>query len=88
MGFPVSFPVEFKDPSLCLYGIHYRAVYSPGGTAQLVNNLPANAGYTRDAGLIPGGEDLLEKEMANRSGILAYRVPWTEQSGGLQSMGL
>ena len=55
LGFPVSFPLEFKNPSLCLHGIHYRAVYSPGGTAQLVKNLPDNAGYTRDAGLIPGG---------------------------------
>ena len=30
----------------------------------------------------------LEKEMATHSGILAWRVPWTEEPGGLQSMGL
>ena len=34
----------------------------------------------------PGREDPLEKEMATRSSILAWRVPWTEESGGLQSM--
>ena len=33
-------------------------------------------------------EDPLEKEMATHSSILAWRIPWTEESGGLQSMGL
>ena len=35
-----------------------------------------------------GWEDLLEKEMATHSSILAWRIPWTEESGKLQSMGL
>ena len=34
-----------------------------------------------------GGEYPLEKEMASRSSILAWRIPWTEEPGGLQSMG-
>ena len=34
-----------------------------------------------------GQEDLLEKGMATHSSILAWRIPWTEESGGLQSMG-
>ena len=34
-----------------------------------------------------GREDPLEKEMATHSGILAWRIPWTEKPGGLQSMG-
>ena len=34
-----------------------------------------------------GQEDLLEKEMAAHSSILAWEIPWTEESGGLQSMG-
>ena len=34
-----------------------------------------------------GREDLLEKEMATHSGILAWRIPWTEELGGLQSTG-
>ena len=35
-----------------------------------------------------GGEDLLEKEMATHSSILAWKIPWTEEPGRLQSMGL
>ena len=38
-----------------------------------------NAG---DLGLIPGQEDLLEKEIAICSSILAWRIPWTEELGG------
>ena len=34
-----------------------------------------------------GREDPLEKEMATHSTILAWRIPWTEEPGGLQSMG-
>ena len=44
-------------------------------------NLPAN---TRDV----GGEDPLGKEMATHFSILAWRIPWTEEPGGLQSTGL
>ena len=35
-----------------------------------------------------GQEDPLEKEMATHCSILAWRIPWTEEPGGLQSMGL
>ena len=34
-----------------------------------------------------GREDLLEKEMATHSSILAWKMPWTEEPGRLQSMG-
>ena len=34
------------------------------------------------------GEDPLKKEMATHSSILAWEIPWTEEPGGLQSMGL
>ena len=34
-----------------------------------------------------GREDPLEKEMATHSSILTWRIPWTEEPGGLQSMG-
>ena len=34
-----------------------------------------------------GWEDPLEKEMATHSSILAWRIPWTEETGGLQSTG-
>ena len=48
-------------------------------------NLPANA---RDAGSIPGSGRSLEEEMAPHSSILAWRIPWMEEPGGLQSVGL
>ena len=35
-----------------------------------------------------GQEDPLEKDMATHSSILAWRIPWTEEPGGLQFMGL
>ena len=47
----------------------------------------AKARDVRDAGLIPGLEDPLEKGMATYSSILAWKIPWTEEPGGLQSMG-
>ena len=40
-----------------------------------------------DQGSIPNWEDPLEKKMATHSSILAWRIPWTEELGGLQSMG-
>ena len=40
-----------------------------------------------DSGSIPGYEDPLEKEMAIHSSTIAWKIPWTEESGRLQSMG-
>ena len=51
----------------------------------MVKNLPAMQ-ETRIQSL--GWENPLEKGMATYSSILAWRIPWTEQPGGLQSMGL
>ena len=44
-----------------------------------------NAG---DLGLIPGEGRSLEKEMATHSSILVWRIPWTEEPGGLHSIAL
>ena len=52
--------------------------------AQTVKNLPA---MQENLGLIPGSGRSLEKRMAMHSSILAWRIPWTEEPGGLQSMG-
>ena len=53
--------------------------------AQMVKNLPA----MQETGVrSQGREDPLEKEMATHSSILAWRIPWTEEPGGLPSMGL
>ena len=59
--------------------------------AQSVKNPPTiqetscNSG---DLGSSLGQEDPLEKEMTTHSSILAWEIPWTKKSGGLQSMGL
>ena len=54
----------------------------------MVKNLPTSAGDARDVGLILGQEDPLEEGMATHSNILAWKIPGTEEPGGLQSMGL
>ena len=53
--------------------------------AQTVKRLPTMQ-ETRVQSL--GWEDLLEKEMATHSSILAWKIPWTGEPGRLQSMGL
>ena len=57
-------------------------------------NLPAKPEVTGDTGSIPGwrrslgGEDPREKGMATHSSILAWRIPWTEEPGGLTIHGV
>ena len=62
----------------------YRILW-PSLVAQMVKNLRALQ-ETRVRSL--GWEDLLEKGMATHAAILAWKTPWTEEPGGLQSMGL
>ena len=57
-------------------------VQASGGP--MVKNLPASAGET---GWIPGSRRPLEKDMATHSSILACEILWTEEPGGLQSLG-
>ena len=57
----------------------------PGGT--VVKNLPANAGDAEDVGLIPGSGKSPEGGNGTHSSILAWKIPWTEETGGLQSAG-
>ena len=52
--------------------------------AQLLKNLPA---VWETWAQTLGQEDALEKGMATHTSILAWRIPWTEEAGGLQSMG-
>ena len=56
--------------------------YFPGGSADKESS--CNVG---DLGSIPGMGRSLEKGKATYSSILAWRIPWTEQHGGLHSMG-
>ncbi|CAI9161650.1 unnamed protein product [Rangifer tarandus platyrhynchus] len=71
---------------LSLYLVYFRVLPSAGAclVAQAVKNLPAmQETWARSL----SGEDPLEKNMATHSSILAWRIPWTEEPGGLQSMG-
>ena len=53
-----------------------------------VKNLPASAADTGDVGQSLGWEDPLEEGMSTHSSIPAWRSPWTEETGGIQSIGL
>ena len=53
----------------------------------MVKTLPANAGDIEDLSSTPGLGRPLEEGMATHSSVLAWRIPWTEEPGGPQSMG-
>ena len=68
-------------------GIGYPLQYSwTSLVTQMVKNLPAIKPATQVQSL--GWEDPLEEGMATHSSVLAWRIPWTEEPGGLQSTGL
>ena len=52
----------------------------------VVKNPPAMQNNAGEAGLIPGLGGPLEEEIATPSSILAWKIPWTEEPGGLQSL--
>ena len=63
----------------------FNSRFPQAPVAQTVKRLPA----MRETWLQPlGREDPLEKEMATHSSILAWKIPWKEEPGRLQSMGL
>ena len=64
--------------------IHDPTISEASLVAQSVKNLPV-VQETQVQSL--GWEDPLEKEMATHSSILAWKIPWTEEPGGLQFMG-
>ena len=53
----------------------------------MVKNLPANAGVAGDTGSIPWSERFPGEGNGNPLHILAWEIPWTEEPGGLQSLG-
>ena len=54
----------------------------------MVKNLPTNAGDIRDTGPMLGQNDTTEEGMATHTSVLAWRIPWIEEPGGLQPIGL
>ena len=65
-------------------GHFFWVSFGPFLVAQMVKHLPA---MQETQVLSLGQEDPLDKEMANHSSALAWKTPWTEEPGGLQSMG-
>ena len=68
-----------SEKYMCVYRSHQDL---PGGSVG--KESACNAG---DLGLIPGSENSPGEENGYHSSILAWRIPWTEEAGGLQSMG-
>ena len=66
-------------PYIYIYGF-------PGGS--VVKNSPANAGHTRDEGLIPELGRSSREGNGNHSSIIAWKIPWTEALGRLESIRL
>ena len=66
----------------CLFGVSPLPLWASQVTI-VIKNPPASAGEIRDLGSIPGSEDPLEEGVATHSSILAWRIPWTEEPGGL-----
>ena len=96
MGYSPRSRKEWDMTERLHFHFHFNLTHGfPGGS--LVKNQPANArdaekatsiqGGTLQVELLQGLEDPLEKEMATPSNILAWETPWTEEPGGLQSMG-
>ena len=79
--------LSFKYPNLAYKICAYLHVSRGFQVALVVKDPPANAGDIRDTGVLPGRGDPLEEGMATHSSILAWRIPWTEEPGRLQSMG-
>ena len=77
-----------KNPNECFGQLHKKFKDFPGGS--VVKNLLAMQETTcnaEDAVQSLGQEDPLEKETATHSSMLAWEISWTEEPGGLQSMG-
>ena len=79
---PPPAPASLLLAAFTTFTIIYKHLNFPGGSDG--NESASNA---RDPGMIPGSEDPLENEMVTHSSILAWRIPWTEEPGRLQSMG-
>ena len=68
----------------CHEEIKPPVIYCWASLCSVVKNRPANAADTVQS---LGRVDPLEKEMATHSSIVTWEIPWTEESGGLPSMG-
>ena len=78
----------FLDVDQACWNLHFKLLYQrkisfPGGS----DGIESACNVCDPGSQSLGWKDLPEKEMATQSNILAWRIPWTEEPGGLQSMG-
>ena len=78
---------QFRDQTLCLKSPALAGRFHSSQVVLVVKNPPAIAGDVRDTDLIPGSGRSLGGGTATHSSIFAWRIPWTEEPGRLQSMG-
>ena len=82
MVIPTETKIVAYNQTTNFFWPHHTAGFLGGS---VVKNLPENAG---DVGSILGWEGRsVEKEMTTHSSVFAWRIPWTEEPGGLESMG-
>ena len=90
-SFPAGFVAEQGVTSYILPVVSGLLSHTTWGDAQTVNTHGSDskelACNTGDLGWILGQENPLEKGMGTHSSVLAWKIPWTEEPGGLQSMG-
>ena len=92
----LSDPMDCRLPGYSIHGIFQARVLEWGAIAfsvlkcrpSLNSDCKESACILGDPGSSLGWEDPLAKGMATHSSVLAWRIPWTEQPSGLQSMGL
>ena len=81
----ICFNFSLQTYRAIVFFVHFFNVYFwgfPGGAGG-----KENVSQAGDMGSILGWEDSLEEEMPTQSNMLAWQIPWTEEPGGLQSMG-
>ena len=78
-------PLELSEQQSGREDLEYIIMYWTSLVAQMAKRLPTvRETWVRSL----GWEDLLEKEIITHSSTLAWKIPWTEEPGRLQSMGL
>ena len=80
--------INFLPPeTMRIWGFNYGKARGGKEFPRWVKNLPAMQEMQETRVWSPGREDSLEKEMATHPSIIAWEISWTEEPGGLQSMG-
>ena len=89
----VNFPTQKSNPNVlcllhCRWVLHHWVTWKTAAQTSLVAQKVKHLSTMQETRIQSlGWEDPLEKEMAIHSSTIAWKIPWTEEPGGLQSMG-